>query len=275
MNKADYLKAEPLHLTRDNYYGKESSWQYMSVSQYKRFERCEAAALAELKSEWNPDSSKIPLLVGNYVHSYFESEAEHAAFIEENKDKMFSKRAPHGLLKDFKIAEQMIQRVEREPLFNYLWQGESEHILNEELYGVEWKARIDMLNVESGYFVDLKTTMQLDKRFYNKKYGGYVSFVEEYGYILQMAVYEKLLEKKFGKPFKGYIYAVTKQTPSDVAAITTEPQKITFELNELQNNIKRVEKVKNGQTEPNHCGACDYCREHKKLIDFVTPSELI
>lgn len=275
MNKADFLTKEPLHLTRGNYYGKESNWQYLSVSQYKRFERCEAAALAELKGEWNPETTKTPLLVGNYVHSYFESEAEHAAFIEENKEQMFSKRKPHGLLKDFQIAEQMIRRVEREPLFNYLWKGESEHILTEELYGVKWKARIDMLNVEKGYFVDLKTTMQLDKRFWNKKYGGYVSFVEEYGYILQMAVYEKLLEKKFGKPFTGYIYAVTKQTPSDIAAIATEPQKTDFELTNLENNIERVEQVKNGQVEPSHCGSCDYCREHKKLFNFITPSELI
>lgn len=275
MSKPVSLKAELLHLNRENYYTNESSWDYMSVSQYKRFEGCEAAALAELKGEWNQDMDKKPLLVGNFVHSYFESEIEHAKFIEENKSKMISKRTPFNLLKEYQVAEQMIKRVEKEPLFNYLWQGESEHILTGELFGVQWKGRIDKLNVEKGYFVDLKTTMQLGKRFFSKKYGGYVSFIEEYGYILQMAVYEKLLEKKFGKPFSGYIYAVTKETPSDIAAIKMEKHKIDFELNRLEQNIKRVNGIKNGEIKPENCGSCDYCREHKELDSFITPSELI
>lgn len=275
MNKRDSSTIERLHLNRDNYYTNHSSWDYMSVSQYKRFEGCEAAALAELKQEFVQDMDKKPLLVGNYVHSYFESPEEHEKFKEENKDKMFSKRSPFGLLKDFQIAEQMIKRVEREPFFNYLWQGESEHIVTGELFGVHWKGRIDKLNVEKGYFVDLKTTMQLGKRFYSKKYGGYVSFIEEYGYVLQMAVYEKLLEKEFGKPFTGYIYAVTKETPSDVAAIRTEQTRIEFELDRLEKNIERINGIKNGEIKPEYCGTCEYCRENKTLENFITPSELI
>jgi len=247
----------------------------MSVSQYKRFASCEAAAIAELKGDWQQDRDQKPLLVGNYVHSYFESEIEHAKFIAENKDKMISKRTPFGLLKEYQMAEQMIERVEKEPLFNYLWQGESEHILTGELFGIEWKGRIDKLNVEKGYFVDLKTTMQLNKRFFSEKYGGYVSFIEAYGYVLQMAVYEKLLEKEFGKPFSGYIYAVTKETPSDIAAIKMEKYKIDFELNQLEQNLDRIDAIKNGQQKPKHCGKCEYCRQYKELSTFITPSELI
>ncbi len=51
-----------------------------------------AAALAKLKGDWQPSSDPIALLVGNYVHSYFEDLAVHEKFKEENKDRMFSSR---------------------------------------------------------------------------------------------------------------------------------------------------------------------------------------
>ncbi|MDT2738245.1 PD-(D/E)XK nuclease-like domain-containing protein, partial [Enterococcus pseudoavium] len=73
---------ETIILSDENYYSNEADWHYMSVSQYKDFIKCPAAALAKLKGEWQPDSDKKPLLVGNYVHSYFESAEAHEAFKE-------------------------------------------------------------------------------------------------------------------------------------------------------------------------------------------------
>ena len=262
-------------ISKNNYYSNAMSWAYMSVSQYKDFERCEAAALAKLKEEWKPPMNKEALLVGNYVHSYFEDEQAHEEFKEENKEFIFSKRKPYGILKAYQVAEDMIHRIKDEPFFNYLWQGEAEKIVTGELYGTSWKGRIDLLNVEKGYFVDLKTTMDLHKRFYSKKYGTYVSFVEEYGYNLQLAVYEKLLEIEYGKPFKGFVYAVTKQNPPDIAAVNPDDFKKQFELDLLKENIERVNSIKNGQTKPSYCGNCEYCRGVKKLDNFINTDELI
>jgi hypothetical protein len=39
-------------LTNENYFSKEADMEYMSVSQFKAFEQCEAAALASVKGEW-------------------------------------------------------------------------------------------------------------------------------------------------------------------------------------------------------------------------------
>lgn len=298
-------------LTADNYYGEESNWHLMSVSQYKRFERCEAAALAELKGEWKPERNIVPLLVGNYVHSYFESEAAHEAFKEENKQHMFKditaadikavldkngaaykksanksdlyKAAaengltlPRGdLLAPYVQAETLISTLKKEPLFNYLWQGEKEVMIEEELFGVKWKAKIDLLNIDKGYFIDLKTAAQLDGRYWSNKYGSYVSFIEQYGYTIQVAIYEKLLEIKYGKPFKGYIYAVTKQDPPDVAAIKIEERKLQFEYDLVEENIERVQDVKTGKVKPTGCGKCDYCRSVKKLDRFINSDDLL
>lgn len=263
-------------LTNDEvYYGNEANWQYMGVSQYKDFRKCEAAALAKLNGDWEPTSNPKALLVGNYVHSYFESEEAHQTFKAKNEAELYSKRKPYGLLKDFKVAYTMIERIKDEPLFNYLWHGQHEEVVTGELFGLEWKGKIDLLNVEKGYFIDLKTTAQLDKRFWNENYGGYVSFIEEYGYALQMAVYETLLEKQYGKTFTGYIYAVTKEEIPNVAAIDIEKRKKEFELKLLEENLDRVEKVKTGQTEPEMCGKCEYCRGNKSLSNFIMSDELI
>lgn len=265
-----------LNLAKDEvYYGNEANWKYMSVSQFKDFMKCEAQALAKLKGDWEPISDPQALLVGNYVHSYFESPESHEKFKEENSEALFSKRKPHGLLKAFQVADEMIKRVEGEQLFNFLWQGEKESVVTGELYGAEWKGKIDLLNVEKGYFVDLKTTVALDRRYWNNRYGQYVSFIEEYGYALQIAVYEHLLELKYDRPFTGYIYAVTKQDIPDVAAIEIEGLKKDFELSELEREIEHVLQVKNGEITPQGCGHCDYCKQDKQLEGFIMAGELL
>lgn len=263
-----------LNLTNDDvYYGNEANWQYMSVSQYKDFIKCEAAALAKLKGDWEPISDPQALLVGNYVHSYFESKEAHERFKQANGEKLHKKNG--DLYKAFEIAEQMIERVEREPFFHFLWQGEKEVPITGELFGVEWKGKIDLLNVEKGYFVDLKTSRGFDVRYWDTDRNRYVSFVEGFGYTIQMAIYEHLLEMKYGKPFEGFIFAVSKETPSNVEAINIEQPEKDFDMGLVEQRINRVEQVKTGQIEPTMCGKCEYCRGHKKLEGFIFPGQLI
>ena len=71
-----------MKLNKQNYYSNEADWQYLSVSQFKDFDRCEAAALAKLKGEYVSIGDNTALLVGNYVHSYFESQEAHEKFKE-------------------------------------------------------------------------------------------------------------------------------------------------------------------------------------------------
>lgn len=257
------------------YYGNEASNQYMSVSQFKGFLSCEARSVAKLKGEWVENIDSQALLIGNYVHSYFESDKAHNTFIETNKDKLFSKRKPFGLLKAYEQADIMIEKLDKEPLFNYLWNGEREKVVTGVFEGVEWKGKIDLLNVEKGYFVDLKTTADMNKRIYSSDYGGYVSFVEAYGYVLQMSVYEKLLEIEYGKPFVGYIYAISKHDYPQVAAIDIEQHKKDMELTWLQERMPRIIEVKNGNEKPVNCGKCDYCKATQKLEGFITTEDLI
>ena len=60
-----------MKLTNENYFSKEADMEYMSVSQFKAFEQCEAAALASVKGEWERTKTTA-LLVGSYVDAHFE-----------------------------------------------------------------------------------------------------------------------------------------------------------------------------------------------------------
>lgn len=233
-------------LMQNNYYSEEMNQQYMSVSQYKGFMKCEAAELAKLKGEWQEPGDKIALLVGNYVHSYFESSEAHQAFKKENQKYLYSQRKPYGLLKSFQIAESMIQALKKQEAFNLLYVGEKEHITTGKLYDVEWKARIDCLNKAGGYFVDIKTTADMNRKVWNDQHNCRVSWIIDYGYYLQLAVYKQLLEMEFNKEFTPYITAVSKQEPPMVKFYELDPNLMEIELSNLSCNIDRIQKIKLG-----------------------------
>lgn len=257
----------------DVYYGDEANWQYMSVSQYKDFRTCEGAALSKLKGNWEPSYDNQALLVGNYVHSYFESPESFERFKSEHADKLFKKNGE--LYKAFEIADMMIERLDQDRLFHHLWRGEKEVVVTGELFGTDWKGKIDCLNVDEGYFIDLKTNAKFDRRYWNTDWNGWVSFVEEFGYTLQIALYEMLLEMKYGKPFEGFIVAVSKEEPPNIAAIQIPSYMKEIELNFLEKRLPGLLKAKNGEQKPEFCGKCEYCRGHKELSGFITPEMLI
>ncbi|MGV3082592.1 PD-(D/E)XK nuclease-like domain-containing protein, partial [Streptococcus dysgalactiae] len=99
-----------LDLLGKDYYSRESAIRYWSISQYKRFRECEARALAELRGDWTDTRDNTALLVGNYVHSYFESKAAHEEFKAKNGSKMISSRGTNKgkLKKDYEVAGQGI-----------------------------------------------------------------------------------------------------------------------------------------------------------------------
>ena len=70
---------------------KKANLEYMSVSQFKAFAKCEASALAEIKGKYTREKTTA-LLVGSYVDSYFEGTL--ANFIRENPE-IFKKDGTH------------------------------------------------------------------------------------------------------------------------------------------------------------------------------------
>lgn len=254
-----------LDLLGKDYYSRESAIRYWSISQYKRFKECEARALAELRGDWTNTRDNTALFVGNYVHSYFESEAAHEEFKKLNGSEMISSRGTTKgqLKKDYLVAEQMIDALKNDYQFMKYYQGKKEEAVTGFLGSVEFKGKIDCLNVDRGYFVDIKTTKcSIDDTVWNGQERVY--WFEAYGYILQMAAYKTMLEAKYNKPFRPIIYAVTKETPPDTRAIAIENvDAMQLELDVLAQNIKRLDGVKKGIEKPKPCGHCEYCRANQ------------
>lgn len=239
-------------LTDENYYSPDANWEYMSVSQYKQFQKCEAAAMAQLRGEWEQPKTTA-LLVGSYVDSWFERTL--VRFREANPE-LFKR---NGELKsDFSKAEEIIARVQQDELFMEYMSGEKQTIFVGDLFGAKWKVKVDSLLPDK--IVDLKVMRSME-RIMGK------SFVEHWGYDLQMAVYAAVV----GGDRDTYLAVATKQTPADLELIEIPRWRREELLAELERSMPRVLSVKKGEVPPDRCGVCDYCRASKRLtgpIDF-------
>ncbi|MGY0268493.1 PD-(D/E)XK nuclease-like domain-containing protein [Limosilactobacillus fermentum] len=273
-----------LKLTPENYYSHETDWDYMSFSLYKDFTKCEAAALAKISEDWQPTSSPTPLLVGNYIHSYFESPEAHQAWLDRsetgaktNRELMMTKPTktnPDGHLRaEFKLADQMIQTLKNDKLFKFVYvPGEKEVIVTGKIGDHEWKGKIDSLVLNKGYFCDLKTVDDIHKKHWDAKNHQWTNFIEDRGYIMQAAIYKELIKQSFNKNCQPFIFSVSKQTPPDKGAFDFEDTDTQYLMKEALEEIKekqdRFWQVMNGEVEPKHCGKCEYCRSMKELAAF-------
>lgn len=262
-------------LTPDNYYSDETNWRYMSVSQYKSFARCEAETLAELKGDWKPTGNNKALLIGNYLHSYFESPESHEQFIKDNSKDICKKDGK--LLSDYVKADKMIKTLDEDPAFNKLYEGDKEVIVQGRIGGVEWIGKIDNLNLDKGYFIDLKTTKDIRELVWNPEKHKKVSFIEAYNYYVQLAVYRELIEQTFGVKCRPMIIAVSKSDIPDKQAFMFESfeerTKLTDYFYEMLDRLPIYQAVKNGERAPMRCEHCDYCRSTKKLT-IMHPTDL-
>lgn len=281
MNKENYSTIGESQLTQSNYYTHETDKQYMSVSLFKDFLKCEACALAKLNDEWQPKEDKTALLVGNYIHSYFESEESHQKFIDENKGTMMSSRgASKGKLKaPYKIADEMIESLENEKLFESFYKpGEKEVIVTGKIGGYPWKGKIDSLRKVQGFFCDLKTTRDIHQKIWNEDTRQKENFIKAYGYYYQMAVYTELIRQTFNVDCQPFIFAVSKQTPPDKVAIQFNSDKARELMDEAMQNIiekqPHIWNVIKSQEKPERCEQCEYCRATKHLMKLVQADEI-
>lgn len=252
----------------------------MSFSVFKDFEKCEAATLAKLKGDWEPTSNPEPLLVGNYVHSYFESPEAHQEFVEANKSEMISTRGKtKGQLKSsYKVADDMIKALSEDDFFNYVYMpGEKEVIVTGELFGHQWKGKIDSLCLDRGYFCDLKTVDDFHKGHWNPELRQKVNFVEDRGYHMQAAIYQELIRQTFDVDCQPYIFGVSKQPIPDKIAISFDGDGqflMQSALEKIKADQDRFWRVLMGEEPPKACGKCEYCRQGKQLAGFTEVSSI-
>ena len=215
-----------MKLTAENYYSKEANQHYMSVSQFKAFEKCQAAALAEINGEFEREKSTA-LLVGSYVDAYFEGTLEQfkkdfpevfVISIKERSDTIanIQKIAPEFITKNstwkpkalakakvlypqlFDItyslkaeyiqAEAIIKRIEKDKLFMHHLSGEKQVIMTGEICGVPVKIKVDSLHPDM--IDDLKIVKDFEPIYHDEK--GLIPWFEFWGYDIQGAIYQAI-----------------------------------------------------------------------------------
>jgi hypothetical protein len=231
-------------LNNENYYSIEASKEYFSVSQYKSFMHCEAAAMAEIKGKYSRPVTKA-LLVGSFVDAYFEGTLEE--FIRNNPA-IFTRKKQ--LRADFKRANQIIDTVKNDPKFMAAMNGEKQTIFTFDLFGVKWKAKLDSYN-QGKAITDLKVVAKMDK-------------LPLWRYDLQGAVYQKGVEIVTGEKLPFYLAVVTKEKVMDRDIWQIPQSTLDLALSEVEQNIQRYADIKAGFEEPQYCGRCDYCKSVKK-----------
>lgn len=260
-------------LTAENYFSKEADREYLSVSQYKNFmgtigrPACEAEAMAKLNGEWEMKKTTA-LMVGSYVDAHFEGTLN---LFQAQNPEIFTKQ---GALKaEYRKAEEIINRIERDDLFMKFMDGEKQVIMTADMFGSPWKIKIDSY-LPGKAIVDLKVMRELHKAEYTKDYG-YMNFIEYWGYDLQAAVYQEVVYQNTGERLPFFIAAASKEEETDIELIWIPDDHLREKLIEVENNTPKIVALKNGEVEPLRCGLCDYCKHTKVLKRPIHFTELL
>lgn len=290
-----------MKLTQKNYFSKKANQEYMSVSQFKAFEKCPAAALAELNGEYEREETTA-LLVGSYVDSYFEGtldkfKQEHPEVfnvsVKERSDTIANvqKIAPdlvtknatwkpgalstakalypalfditYSLKADYVQAELIIERIKRDKLFMKYMSGQKQVIMTGEICGVPVKIKVDSLLPDK--IVDLKIMRDFENVYDDEK--GSLPYFEAWGYDLQGAVYQEIVRQNIGKTLPFYLAAATKEKTPDIDLVHMNPKSLEFAFDRFKANVEMYDAVKKGIIEPERCEKCEYCKKTKVLTE--------
>lgn len=250
-------------LTQKNYFSKKASVEYMSVSQFKAFQKCPASALAEIKGKYQREKTTA-LLVGSYVDSFFEGTLP--KFIRENPE-IFKK---DGTLKaEYAQAELIIQRILKDKLFVEFLSGEKQVIMSGAINDVNIKIKVDSLHPDK--IVDLKIMRDFEGVFVPEI--GRQPWFEAWGYDIQGAVYQEIVRQNTGEKLPFFLAAATKEKITDIDIVHIEQGMLDYALERFKQGVEYYDAMKKGVIEPTRCEKCEYCKNTKVLKEPTEAEE--
>ena len=247
-------------LNSSNYYSPEANKEYWSVSLFKQFDKCEASGLAQVRGQYQRETTDA-LLIGSYVDAYFSGEMDE--FVGKHADKMFTKKGE--LYAKFEQANRLVNTIECQPLMMEFLEGEKQVIRTASMFGVDWKIKMDVYNGER--IVDLKVVKDFNPLYQDGF--GYRSWIEYWGYDIQGAIYQKIeqISSQRAEPLPFYIVAVTKEKTPDIAVIRLPQHVLDTALKVVEAKIDRFDLVKMGEIKPHRCEVCEWCKSTKVLTE--------
>jgi hypothetical protein len=262
-------------LTEGNYYSREADMRYLSVSQYKNFcgtygmPGCEFQAMEKLAGRW-VEPSNTAMLIGSYVDAWMDGPEEFENFRGSHPD-MF--RADGTLKATYAAGDRVIQRVSRDHYWMARIQGEHQVIMTGELFGTEWKIKMDSY-FPHAQIVDLKVVKSLRERKWVSDLGEYLCFIDYWGYDVQGAIYQEIVRQNTGEKLPFYIIAADKGEHVDHDYFLVPQARLDEALYKVEAHMDRLLRVKRGEEPPDRCETCGCCLETKminrpKLMDEI------
>ena len=282
-----------MKLTNRNYYGKSANQAFMSVSQFKQFQKCEAMALAELSGEYERPKSRA-LLLGSFVDEMLTgTRKSKVLFVYENFSELFQKSSKICKLDeagrltlisdyftdvfnddnkpyaDIVQALETIERIKKQPLMMQHFKSKHQVVMTGEIAGVPFKIKMD--NYKPGEFIsDCKYMASL------RSPNMFEPMVKYWGYGIQGAVYQEIVYQNTGKRLPFYLDIATKETPAHLAVAQINQYDLDEALETVKAFAPRFQAIKNGDIEPNRCDEydCNYCTETHIITEPIDSNYL-
>ena len=251
-----------VEITEQNYYSSVINLSYFSVSQYKAFLKCPAAAMAELNGEYVPEKGRA-LLLGSYVDEMLTgTEETQAAFLEENRSELFKRNGePYA---DILQADETIARVKRQPLMMKYLGGQHQVMMTGEISGVPFKIKMDSYQ-PGEYIADLKYMSSL------RSPNLFEPMIKYWGYDIQAACYQEIIRQNTGERLPFFFVVATKEKPAHLAVGEINQWNMDEALESVKKRIVHFQKIKLGEAPAERCEDynCEYCTSTKVLTEPI------
>ena len=266
-----------MEVTKSNYFSDEVRKNFVDCSIYKEAigtygkKGCECRAKAIIDGTYERPKTDA-LMVGSYVDAYFDGSLEQ---FKTDNPSIFTQK---GELKaQYKQAEVMIKRCERDDIFMRYMQGDTQVVMTAEIAGVP--VRIKMDSFDGHRITDLKTCKSISDTYYVAD-GERMDFIQYFGYVEQAFFYTEVVYKVTGVRYPFYIAAVSKEKEDNVPhpriAVIQIPDSVIEERREsIERNIKKVWRLINGEIEPIPCGTCGWCADNLPIERVISMDELL
>lgn len=251
-----------MKLTATNYYSEKANQEFFSVSQFKSFQKCPAATIAQLKGEWVPERGRA-LVLGSYVDEYLlGTTASMKQFIKENYTELFKKNGdPYA---DVAQADEAIQRIRNQPIMMKYLTGELQKIMTGEIAGVPFKIKMDCYK-EGEFISDLKYLASL------RSPNLFTNVIDYWNYTMQGAAYVEIVRQNTGVTLPFYLVIATKEKPCHCELVKLNPYDMEEQLDLMKAHIGRFQQMKQGFIAPERCEDynCDYCTTTKIITEAI------
>ena len=252
-------------LTADNYYSDAANQIYMSNSLFKSIYGSPTHPIACPDAAINgPKLESEALLIGGYMDSYFEGQVSFNAFKKDHEAQLMMKSGK-DYLKFVKDADAAIEKVKKSQIFmDYAAKGDHQTIMVGTIAGQDFKIKMDAYH-PNDKIVDVKYIKSADL-VYNDVRKEKITFIEDYGYDIQGAIYQEIVYQNTGKRLPFYIAYITKEQEPDFDIVEI-PQKMLDAALEYVKMKLTVTPYANIKAAPASCGRkkCKWCLSKKQI----------